>query len=96
MVVHVYLITNSFLSQKSVSKKHEKFCGYSLKLLFEEPNKLGCIIGKICNNSLATIVWGQILSKYNNFVPLSYLIFCLSFVFTLFFLDYFVYYTKHI
>ena len=37
---------------------------------------LGCIWGQICDNPLATIVWGgQKLSKDNIFVPSSYLFF---------------------
>ena len=65
-------------------------------LVTVEPNNLVVSWGQVCGNPLATRLWEQILSKDNNFVPPSYLIFYLSFVFTLFFLDYFVYYPQQI
>jgi len=41
-------------------------------------------------------MWGQILFKDNNFVPLSYLIFYLFVEFILFFLNYSLYYSQQI
>ena len=79
----------SFLSQKLVSKKHKKFCDYFLELPSVEPNNLVVFWGQVCDNPLATRVWGQILSKDNNFVPPSYLFFYSSFVLNLFFHYYF-------
>ena len=61
---------------------------------FDEPNILVVSWGQICDNHLATIVWGQILSKENDIVAPSYLFFCLSFVLTLFFYYYFVKYLQ--
>ena len=59
----------------SYKKKHKKSCGHFPKLLYVEPNNLVVSWGQICDNPLATIVWGQILSKENNIVSLSYLFF---------------------
>ena len=44
-------------------EKHKKSCGHSLELLSVEPNILIVSWGQVCDNFLATIVWGQILSK---------------------------------
>ena len=73
-----------------------KYCGYSPELLSVESNNLVVSLEQVCGNPLARIVWKKILSKDNNFVPSSYLILCFSFVFTLFFLDYFVYYPQQL
>ena len=48
-------------------------CGHSSKLLFVESNILVVSLGEICDNPLATIIWGQILFKENDIVPQSYL-----------------------
>ena len=74
-------------------EKHKKFYDHFSELLFIEPNDLVVSWRQVCDNPLATRV-GGILSKDNNFVPLSYpLLFV--FVFSLFFLHYFVYYPHH-
>ena len=70
----------SFLSQKLVSKKHKKSCSYSLEFLSVEPNNLVVSWGQVCDNPLATRVWGQILFKDDNFVLPSYLFFYYSFL----------------
>ena len=62
-----------FSFRVSFEKKHKKSYGYFPKLVFVEPNNLVISWGQVCDNSLATIVWGQILSNDNNFVPPSYL-----------------------
>ena len=49
-----------------VREKHKKSCEYSPQLLFVEPKNLFIFWGKICDNPLATGVWGQILSKDDN------------------------------
>ena len=53
--------------------KNRGLCGHSSRLLFVESNILVVSLGKICDNPLATIIWGQILSKENDIVPPSYL-----------------------
>ena len=53
----------------------EKSYGYSSELLFVESNILAVSQGQICNIPLATIVWGQILSKKNDIMLQSYLFF---------------------
>ena len=53
----------------------EKSYGYSSELLFVESNILAVSQGQICDIPLATIVWGQILSKKNDIMPQSYLFF---------------------
>ena len=41
----LYSLDNYFFSSKKlVSRKHKNACGYSPKLLFVKPNKLGCIL----------------------------------------------------
>ena len=62
-----------FLFQKLVSKKHKKSYEYFSELLSVEPNNLVIPWRQVCYNLMATIVWVQILSKDNNFVPQSYL-----------------------
>ena len=47
---------------------------YNLMSINREPNNLNVSWRHVCSNPLATTVWGQILSKDNNFVPASYLI----------------------
>ena len=42
----------------SLEKKHKKPCDHSPELLFVEPNILVVSWGQICNNPLATKVWG--------------------------------------
>ena len=79
-------------------KKHKKSCSYSPELLFIEPNNLVISCGQIGNNPLATKVWGQILSKDNNFVPPSYLfmfVFCVIIVLLLLFCVLFPTTTNH-
>jgi len=54
-------------------EKNKKSYGHYLELLFVEPNILAVSWRQVCDNPLATIVWGQILSKENDIVPPSYL-----------------------
>ena len=61
-------------------KKHKKSCGHSLELLSVESNILVVSQRQICDNPLATKVWGKRLSKENDIVPPSYL---LSFIFSI-------------
>ena len=71
-----------------VREKHKKSCDYSLQLQFVEPNNLFVSWRQIWDNLLATRVWGQILSKDNNFVPPSYLflfVFCVILILPLLF-----------
>ena len=85
--------SNGPLENFPIEGLHKKSYGYFPELLSIEPNNLIISWGQICDSSLVTIVLGKILSKDNNFVSLSYL-FCLSFVLSLFFLYYFVYYCQ--
>ena len=85
--------SNGPLENFPIERLHKKSYGYFPELLSIEPNNLIISWGQICDSSLVTIVLGKILSKDNNFVSLSYL-FCLSFVLSLFFLYYFVYYCQ--
>ena len=85
--------SNGPLENFPIERLHKKSYGYFPELLSIEPNNLIISWGQICDSSLVTIVLGKILSKDNNFVSLSYL-FYLSFVLSLFFLYYFVYYCQ--
>ena len=85
--------SNGPLENIPIEGLHKKSCGYLPELLSIEPNNLVVSWWEICDNPLTTIMWGQILSKDNNFVSPSYLL-CLSFVLSLFFLYYFVYYSQ--
>ena len=64
----------------------EKSCGYSLELLFVEPNILVVSQRQICDIPLATIVWEQILSKKTILclqVIYFLFVFCANLVFSL-------------
>ena len=71
------------LKNPVVREKHKKSYGYSLELLFAELNNLVVSRWQVCDNPLVTKVWGQMLSKDNNFVSSSYLfmfVFCVDIV----------------
>ena len=45
-------------TKSKVGEKHKKSCGHSPELLSVEPNILVVFWRQICNNPLATKVWG--------------------------------------
>ena len=51
-------INRGLCSLEKKHKKHKKSCGHSPKLLSVEPNILVVSWGQICDNPLATKVWG--------------------------------------
>ena len=58
LMKHNHMSINRGLCGHSPREKHKKSYGHSPKLLSVEPNILVVSWGQICDNSLATKVWG--------------------------------------